>query len=44
MCRPFQTGGVVEQRQKAAIEPRQRPDRKDYRQHEEGTGAKSADA
>ena len=31
------------QDQLAAIEPRQRPDRKDYRQHEEGTGPKSAD-
>ena len=29
--------------QLAAIEPRQRPDRKDHRQHEEGAGAESAD-
>jgi hypothetical protein len=35
---------VVQQRQEAAIEPRQRPDRKDHRQHEEGAGAESADA
>ena len=35
---------VVEQRQEAAIEPRQRPDRQDDRQHEEGAGAERADA
>ena len=35
---------VVQQRQEAVIEPRQRPDRKNDRQHEKGAGAESADA
>src|SRR5262249_45713983 len=35
---------VVEERQEAAVEPRERPDRQDDRQHEEGAGAECTDA
>jgi hypothetical protein len=35
---------IVQQRQETAIEPRQRPDRKNDRQHEKCAAAESSDA
>jgi hypothetical protein len=39
-----EVASIVEQRQEAAIEPRQRPDRKDDCEHEKGAGAERTDA